>query len=139
MITLRDSVHNALTRIGSVNGSKLPQQADNYMDPLMHEFFVSAEVKSHANKRYDMAKKALIGSGEFDPNTVKPSTTDILYTGKAYLLQLKVNTPPSKVNIKQFVNNLARKGVPQKTIDDAMSDATELGTPAKTYAVLPYT
>ena len=137
-MTVRDAVNKAFDRIGTSNGHALPQGADNYVEPMLHEFYVASELNSRARKRYDAAKKALIDSGEFDPATVQPGDQVQLLSSAHYALNLKVNNPTTRTDVKKFMVELAKAGVAKDVVDAAYKSATTPATPAKNYTVVPF-
>jgi hypothetical protein len=133
-MSVRDKVHLALAKIGTSNGTKLPEEASN-TDPLLHELYIASEIKSHADKRHKLAKAAVEESGLFNPDDVAIGSTQQVVDGTVYALNLQVKNPVSKVDSKKFKTALTLAGVSQEIIDKAEADATTQNAPAKVYTV----
>ena len=133
-MSVRDKVHAALTKLGQTNGTKLEGSSSN-TDPLLHELFVASEIRSHGEKRYKLAKEAVISTGWFDPEDVEIGSTEQVADGDVYALSLQVKEPATRFDVKKFKTALALAGVEQEVIDKAAEAATTKNVPAKVYIV----
>jgi len=65
IIHLKAAIQKALSNIGKKNGSAPPQSESNSFG-VAYELFVSSELRSAANKRYDVAKALAAEAGIID-------------------------------------------------------------------------
>jgi len=65
IIHLKAAIQKALSNIGKKNGSAPPQSTSNAFG-VAYELFVSNELRSAANKRYDVAKELAKEAGVID-------------------------------------------------------------------------
>jgi hypothetical protein len=135
---LRSAIHKALDKIGNVGETALSEAGSN-IDPILHQGYVFAELKSATEKRYkdwlavittdtDLALADKIAK-------VQAGQSATLLSGTRYSFNLKVNNPPEKFDKTKFVNELRKAGVKPETIDKALSVATSEGTAAKRFEV----
>lgn len=61
MSMLKSKVNAALEKIGHTNGTA-PAESQDPIDAVAHEYNVASQMASYAEKRKEVAKKALIGS-----------------------------------------------------------------------------
>lgn len=139
---IRSALAKTFHDIGNKNGSALPEGPDN-IDPLLHEFYVAAELKSIAGKRYEKAKDALLndddtGLGiESASLKVTEGSSGVLQTSDLYSLSLKIARGADHVDPDDLVVSLRRQGVDAEIIKKAVKAATKKRNGAKTYTVSP--
>ena len=138
--------HSAATKafnsIGRSNGSACPTPHDN-IDPLLHEFYISATLHSAAKARYDKAKDALLDDEETGLGIeqaalkVREGQSGTLQTSSLYTLTLKHNNGSDTIDLDAFISALRREGVTAEVIAKAQSRAKKRRAGAKNYSVSP--
>lgn len=72
IIKVKAAIQKALSKIGSSNGTAPPPSRRNIF-PTLYEFFVADTMRSAVNKRYDMAKAAIIEVADLKLDTFPES------------------------------------------------------------------
>lgn len=138
---IRSAIGTAFDRIGRDKFTSCPTQ--NNTDPLLHEFYVAAELNSMAKKRYDAAKDKILddeetGLGiEAAAARVNEGSSGTLLLGDAYNLNLRINNGSHEYPHADFVSALRREGVSAEVIAKAEARAKRKRAGAKNYSVSP--
>lgn len=118
-----------------------PKTTQDAVDQLAAEFLTANLLRSHADKRYEAAKRSIINSHEDKINDVRTrasesmmKSTTMLY-GEDWILTLNANRPATKVDSDELRTELVRMGISVDTIDEAIEKVTKKATPALTINV----
>jgi len=140
------AVAKAFDKIGRSNSTRFPEgnvrpidavtneEIDAYFkkEQAAYEFAIAGELRSAANRRFDVAKVGLKDVGILDNlEAIAPGASGVLFSGSIASVSAQVKRASDRVNVKQFCTELRKLGVNQEVIDKALSKATTSGTPAK--------
>jgi hypothetical protein len=141
---LKQNIHNALHKIGSSNGTAQPTSQDP-ANGMLHELYVAGEMRTYANKRYDVAKgdvenleavvKAVDRARKFAIKN-EAKTSEMAIDTQDYTLSIDCNAPSSRLDAKKLCTLLSAAGVSKDVIDKAVEGATVQSAPATSYKVI---
>lgn len=108
MLHKKAAVQKAFSKIGKSNGSSPPDSDKNTFGEA-YELFVSKELKSMAEKRYDAAKKAAFDAGVIDESKVSEGSEVTTFSSDMFDVSLKQNSGSRTLDKTMLSNALMRK------------------------------
>lgn len=105
MLHRKAAVQKSFSKIGKTNGSAAPDSTDNRAS-VAWELFVSKELKSAAEKRYDVAKEAAKIAGVLDEEKVREGTEVTTYENEHLNISLKQSNSSLTLDKTMLSNKL---------------------------------
>lgn len=135
-IKLEDAIRSAFFKIGTTNGSAMPQSTNN-LEPVAWELLVAQRLATLATKRKEVAEHAAVEArviNDKDKQPYSPGTRTITYNGSNVQVMVEVRPASKRVNVEEMIAYLARNGVKQSLLDEALVMATSMTRPAHIYS-----
>lgn len=124
-INLKAAIQKSFSNIGKSNGTK-PKESQSNSYPIAHELFVASELRSAANKRYDMAKANAFASGILDEGKVVEGAEVCVYEGELFDVTMKQASSSSTLDRTQLRNTLMRDlNLDDKAVDTIIAKASK--------------
>lgn len=124
MLQRKAAVQKAFTNIGKKNGSAPPESESNTFSAA-YELFVSKELKSAAEKRYDMAKKVAQEQGIIDESKCVEGAEITTYQSEHFDVSLKQSMSSTTLDKTMLSNNLARMGWTSMNIEMLIDNSSK--------------
>lgn len=109
MLLKKAAVQRAFSKIGKSNGSSPPESTSNTFS-VAYELFVSKDLKSQAEKRYEAAKKDAIDKGVLDMEKAVEGMEVNTYSSEHFDVALKKSAGSMMIDKTALANNLNKKG-----------------------------
>lgn len=136
ILEIKASIVKTFNNIGKKNGSAPPESGSNTF-PVAFEFFVADNLRSIANKRYDVAKAAALAVGVLgDPETYVEGTITNIYEADLFDIAAKKASGTTMLDKTQLANNLAKKGWKADEIQELVDDSSKPRKGATTYEMI---
>lgn len=116
MLQKKAAVQKSFSNIGKTNGSKAPEDSSNTFSAAF-ELFVSKELKSMAEKRYDMAKKAAFEQGILDESKVIEGAEVNTYQSEFFDIGMKQSASSATLDKTLLSNNLQKAGMSEHDVN----------------------
>jgi hypothetical protein len=123
MILKKGAVQKAFSNIGKTNGSKPPEGDPNNSFSVAYELFVSKELKSAAEKRYEMAKSAAKLQGVIDEDKISEGCEVTTFISSFFDVSLKQNAGSRTLDKTMLKNNLMKNLNMSEGVAEAFIDA----------------
>lgn len=107
MMQIKAKLSNKFAELGNKNGTAAPDSEDNRAS-IAHEFFVADALRSMANKRYELAKKAAAEAGITVDDPVASSTV-VTYENEHLSVSAKTASAVQKLDSKKLSSELIKK------------------------------
>lgn len=102
------AIQKQFSTIGKKNGSAPPDSGINTF-PVAYELFVASELRSAANKRYDMAKKQAEEAGVIDESETIEGAEIATWKSKYFDVTMKKSAASSTLDKTMLKNVLMRE------------------------------
>lgn len=137
-------LHSLLAAVGTKNGLAPPESQDP-IDAQLHELLIADEMRAFSNKRYDIAKKAVLANQNVEQDAeevsalaTKTNSKSVVTSarGQHYQLIVSANAPARSIDATKLCTELLALGVKQALIDKALEKARKVASPAKSFEVV---
>lgn len=108
MLHKKAAIQKAFSKIGVSNGSSAPESEDNRFSTA-YELFVSKELKSMAEKRYEAAKEKAELEGVIDKEKAVEGAEVGVYSSEHFDIALKTSSSSLQLDKTKLKNNLMTK------------------------------
>lgn len=108
IIHLKAAIQKAFSKIGKSNGSSPPASADNRFG-LAYELFVASELRSAANKRYEVAKEAAASAGVLDEEKCVEGSEVAVYDAQYFDVTMKQASGSTQIDKTKLKNELMKE------------------------------
>jgi hypothetical protein len=108
MLQIKAAIQKSFQNIGKKNGSAPPESDKNTFSQAF-ELFVSKELKSMAEKRYDAAKKAAVEAGIIDESKCVEGMEINTWQSEHFDVALKQSSSSQTLDKTMLKNNLMRE------------------------------
>lgn len=108
MLHKKAAIQKSFSKIGKSNGSSAPESTDNRFSAA-YELFVSKELKSAAEKRYEIAKQAAKDQGIIDEEQAVEGAEVNTYSSEFFDVGLKKSAGSWTLDKTKLSNNLQTK------------------------------
>lgn len=108
MLHKKAAIQKAFSKIGTANGSSAPESGDNRFGTA-YELFVSKELKSMAEKRYEAAKEKAELEGVIDKEKAVEGAEVGVYSSEHFDIALKTSSSSLQLDKTKLKNNLMTK------------------------------
>lgn len=105
MLHKKAAIQKAFSAIGNKNGSAAPEDTDNRFS-IAYELFVAKELKSAAEKRYEMAKEAAVAAGVIDETKCVEGSEVNTYSSTHFDIGLKKSASSLTLDKTKLSNKL---------------------------------
>jgi len=118
-----------------------PKTTQDAVDQLSAEFLVANLLRTHAEKRYEAAKRSVVGEYEDKIENLRELATSTMSKttnsvhGEDFVLNFSANKPAQRCDVDELRTELIKRGVDVELIDTAISKVTRKATPALIIAV----
>ena len=126
-----------------INQFSAPKTTQDAVDQMAAEFLTANLLRTHAEKRYELAKAAVnqahgdkIEAVRERASTSMQKSTTMLY-GEDWILTLNANRPSMRTDVDELHTELVRVGISVDIIDEAIAKVTRKSTPALIITVSP--
>lgn len=109
IIHRKAAIQKAFSNIGKNNGTKPLDHSDNRFG-IAYELLTSSELRSAANKRYDMAKARAADAGVIDEEKCIEGSEVSTYVSKYFDVTMKQAASSTTLDKTQMKNVLMREG-----------------------------
>jgi len=97
IIHLKAAIQKSLSNIGKRNGSAPPESTSNAFGAA-YELFVASEIRSAANKRYDVAKQQATDVGVIDEEKLMEGAEIATHSNEYFDVTMKQSASSSSVD-----------------------------------------
>lgn len=108
MLHKKAAIQKAFSKIGKSNGSA-PPESDKNTFGVAYELFVSKDLKSQAEKRYEAAKQAAIDAGVIDMEKTVEGAEVITFDSDMFDVSLKQSAGSMSLDKTMLGNVLKRQ------------------------------
>ena len=110
IIHLKAAIQKSLSNIGKKNGSAPPESSSNSFG-VAYELFVSNELRSAANKRYDVAKEAAKDAGIIDEERLIEGSEVSTHSNEYFDVTMKQSAASSTLDKTKLQSELMKFGL----------------------------
>jgi len=129
--------------IQCINTFLAPKTTQDAVDQVAAEFLTANLLRTHAEKRYEAAKRSIAAAHEDKINDVRSRASEsmmkstIMLYGSDWVLNLNANRPATRCDVDELRTELVRMGISVDVLDEAIAKVTKKSTPALVISVTP--
>jgi hypothetical protein len=122
--------------IQCINNFKAPHATQDLVDQLAAEYLAAQLLRTHADKRYESAKRAVMDEFPTHVSDVKSDASTHMQkstsaeVGVEWLLNFIANKPSLRVDVDELRTELIKQGINITTIDNAINKVSKKSSPA---------
>lgn len=124
MLLKKAAIQKAFSKIGKSNGSSAPESDKNTFG-VAYELFVSKDLKSQAEKRYDAAKKAAFDAGVIDESKVSEGSEVTTFISDMFDVSLKQSNGSFTLDKTMLSNNLQKMGWSEADVNKLLANSSK--------------
>ena len=124
IIHRKAAVQKAFSKIGKSNGSAPPESTSNTFGPA-YELFVASELRSAANKRYDVAKATCVELGILDEEKAVEGAEIAVYKTQLFDVTMKKAASGTTLDRVKLKNALSKRGMSEKDLIDILKEGSK--------------
>ncbi len=124
MIHKKAAIQKAFSKIGKSNGSSPPEDASNTFGAA-YELFVSKDLKSQAEKRYEMAKKNAVDQGIIDEEKCVEGAEVTSWSSDFFDINLKQSAGSMTLDKTMLSNTLQKQGMTATDVEKIIAASSK--------------
>jgi len=124
IIHLKAAIQKSLSNIGKRNGSAPPESTSNAFGAA-YELFVASELRSAANKRYDVAKQQATDVGVIDEEKLMEGAEIATHQNEYFDVTMKQASSSQTLDRTKLSVTLAKRGWKEHEIVELINEASK--------------